>query len=120
MRESLERFVQAMDRELAANDHKPGWQRDKTLDLLERLREEVDELEDAIVTGLMADEQSCSNDLDVEKEAADVANFAMMIADNARRMTQVEPTSRASCRALGCAKVAMPGQDYCARHLMTF
>lgn len=46
--------------------------------LLARLQEEVDELKD-----IFKEKAGLDVDLDlVRKEAADVANFAMMIADN--------------------------------------
>lgn len=60
-----------MRRKMRANMHKPGWRGDTVESLIKRLREEVDELEEHI--------QSGSND--IYGEAADVANFAMMVAD---------------------------------------
>ena len=62
-----------MEAKLRENDHKGGWQGDTATSLLKRLREETDEVEQA----LMAWEPEL-----VLREAADVANFAMMIADN--------------------------------------
>lgn len=73
-REPLAWFARVMEKCLRENDHKPGWQSDTLEELLERLEEEVDELK----SGRLSNE-------DVIREAADVANFAMMIADNARR-----------------------------------
>lgn len=74
LRPEVEAFAQAMERELRANDHKPGWGKDNPWDLQRRLLEEAKELEDAwgnkFLTGL-----------EILAEAADVANFAMMIAD---------------------------------------
>ena len=71
MRDEVRSFALAMEEQLQANDHKPGWQGDSCYSLFVRLREEADEL-------LMA----LRDHGDVQKEAADVANFAMMIADN--------------------------------------
>lgn len=63
-------FVAAMRRKLAANAHKGGWKDCDPDWLLKRLRQEVDELEEAVQKGQ-----------GVLGEAADVANFAMFIAD---------------------------------------
>lgn len=63
-------FVAAMRGKLAANKHKGTW-KDCDLEwLLMRLRQEVDELEEAVRKGK-----------GVLGEAADVGNFAMFIAD---------------------------------------
>jgi len=72
MRPQLAWFANEMERQLEANDHKSGWQYYTLKQLLRRLKQEVGELERAINVGK----------LDVVEEAADVANFAMMIADN--------------------------------------
>lgn len=68
----LTRFADAMAQELDNNRHKGGWQRSSAFYLLKRLREEIEELENAAYTGT-GDE--------VLSEAADVANFAYMLAD---------------------------------------
>ena len=75
LRPEVAAFAQAMEAQLRANDHKPGWKDEDRGDLMERLHDEVGELEVELVyrgsrrPGL------------VLKEAADVANFAMMVAD---------------------------------------
>jgi NTP pyrophosphatase (non-canonical NTP hydrolase) len=71
-------FAGEMERQLRANDHKGGWSRDKQHGLLARLREETQELSAEILAMQERDPYQ------VVKEAADVANFAMMIADNER------------------------------------
>lgn len=71
LRPEVRAFAAAMEKQLRANDHKGGWQEEKVLWLLGRLREETDELSNALEC------RDC-----VLAEAADVANFAMMIADN--------------------------------------
>lgn len=38
-------FAQTMEEQLRANDHKPGWKNDPPIDLIARLREEVEELD---------------------------------------------------------------------------
>ena len=78
-RPAVQTFAQLMERELRENDRKGGWQQMKIDWLLKRLRQEVDELEAALK----------SNDIaNIEAECADVGNFAMMVADNAR--TKIE------------------------------
>ncbi len=72
LREPVRRFAETMEQRLRANDHKGGWTRCEVLWLLGRLREEVEELEREILRGEPAA---------IVHEAADVANFAMMIAD---------------------------------------
>ena len=75
-------FAHEMEAKLAENRHKgdrEGWARSGAYDLLHRLRQEADELELRIDHG-------CQNGLPestVIGEAAEVANFAMMIADAA-------------------------------------
>lgn len=74
-----------MEFALQKNDWKGGWQDDRMFDLLERLREETDELRDALFVA--------KNFEDIIKESADIANFAMMIADNVRRTEYVYNTN---------------------------
>lgn len=74
LRSEVARFAQDMERVLRANDHKGGWQNETTGYLSKRLHQEVHELS----RELMRKPRCCYA---VRKEAADVANFAMMIAD---------------------------------------
>lgn len=83
LRPPLHKFSIEMEKALRRNDHKDGWESDTFDDLLVRVKEETEELEGAI-----ADVLSQPTTERVERlirEAADVANFAMMIADNCRR-----------------------------------
>ena len=73
MRESVYHFAMAMEAELKKNDHKGGWDGESVDWLLKRLDQEVIELKDAIRLG--------KNPSEVGEEAADVANFAMMISE---------------------------------------
>jgi len=75
IRESVMWFALEMEKKLRANDNKGGWATVHQGLLFSKLRIETGELYDAI---------SDDYDGDVIKEAADVANYAMMIADNAR------------------------------------
>lgn len=63
-------FADAMERKLRANEHKGHWANEDILYLMRRMNDEVVELKRAIGSGGA-----------VLDEAADVANFAMMIAD---------------------------------------
>lgn len=71
-------FALEMEKKLAANRHKgdrEGWSGDHPRDLFDRLMEEARELKATFRLGSSAQPE------DVRVEAADVANFAMMIAD---------------------------------------
>lgn len=76
MRPELKMFAQYMEHKLKLNDHKGGWEQTSIPVLFKRLREELHELEQAIST---------EPELNIMMEAADVANFAMMIAWNAAK-----------------------------------
>ena len=69
-------FALDMKRKLAANVHKKHWDEVSDRYLFGRLIEEIKELLEAIV------DDEHKNIID---EAADVANFSMMLADRARR-----------------------------------
>lgn len=75
-RTEVEWFADAMERKLRANDHKRHWSNMSIQYLSMRLTQERKELYRAVAEG------------DPEKvlaEAADVANFAMMLADMVKR-----------------------------------
>jgi len=76
VREPVKWFAEQMEQQLKANDHKGGWEGCTFYYLEKRLNEEVKELVDA------------TKFEDVIREVTDVANFAMMIADNARRLAE--------------------------------
>lgn len=73
LRTEVQWFAEIMERTLRDNDHKGGWKGCTDEYLISRLREEVDEL----IAAMAAKEP---RDV-IYKEAADVANFALMIAD---------------------------------------
>jgi len=68
-------FAMAMESKLRMNDEKGGWKDCDNSWLLQRAREELDELEKAMLS-------RNSTPLDIQNECADVANFVMMITDN--------------------------------------
>lgn len=98
----------AMERKLRDNDHKPGWKQDSAGALFERLKEEVGELGEVIAPMAEAVYRGwpdygrgggTANWAAVTLgEAADVANFAMMIADvrGALPVADTEETPRAA------------------------
>jgi NTP pyrophosphatase (non-canonical NTP hydrolase) len=55
------------------NMGKGGWDKDSVDVLRERVSEEIDEMDDAIMYGLPKSQ--------VQEEAADVANYLMMVSD---------------------------------------
>ena len=69
-----------MEARLRANDHKEGWEHEMPQWLIERAREEVRELDDA-VDAVRARGVGDGRDEGVWWEAADVAVFAMMAAE---------------------------------------
>ena len=68
-----------MEAKLRENDHKPGWKGENPWPLVERLFEEANELTEELQPGSRTDLGTWS--AKIGAEAADVANFAMMIAD---------------------------------------
>jgi len=70
--EAVEALAQAMIAKLDKNAHKRHWSEVPLLHLLQRLAEEVKELEEAPTLE------------DVRAEAVDIANFAMMIFERSR------------------------------------
>ena len=78
LRPEVQAFAEAMERRLRENEHKGGWKRERPAWLFKRLREEEFELWTAWA------DRRFSLDVPVTRivdEAADVANFALMIAD---------------------------------------
>ena len=80
VRPILEKFARHMEKKLRENDYKDGWQSDTIRSLIDRVREETIELSNAAMAP--------ANLEDIQGEAIDVANFAMMIFDNAEEEKQ--------------------------------
>ena len=80
MRESVKWFTEQMERKLQEHDDRNGWDNCQIGWLMKRIREELEEVRVAWVEARLGSEWQSVID-----EAADVANFAMMIADNARQ-----------------------------------
>ena len=80
LRPKVQWFAEQMELRLRANDWKGGWQNDTDTSLYGRTVEEVHELGAALFPTWKQKQP------EIIKEAADVANFAMMLADNAHRI----------------------------------
>ena len=90
LRPEVRWFAEQMELRLRENDWKGGWHNERLGTLCAKLRIELSELERFLFP---------RRELELERitsEAADVANFAMMIADNAQR-----GASRTDHQALG-------------------
>lgn len=84
LRPAVLAFARAMEERLRANDHKGGWEDERLPYLTGRLRQEFLELEREVFPGY-------GQTLDparVRGEAADVACFALMIADVVGALTE--------------------------------
>jgi len=90
-RRLVSQFAQHMGDQMIANMEKSGWDGDSLSSLISRLNDEVEELVDATDAFECVLRHPGSADLEGQyktlvKEAADVANFAMIIADRAKQM----------------------------------
>ncbi len=94
LRKPVQMFATIMEYKLRLNDHKgAGWGWGDDIELFwVRLEDEVKEIRKAI-------DNNGSVDPQVAYEAADVANFAMMIADCSQYMKELQATALASSPA---------------------
>ena len=78
-RDSVQWFATKMESVLRDNDHKTGWSDMELIWLFERMGDEWAELE-----VFLQDSDGFKSDCrkDIINQCADIANFAMMIADN--------------------------------------
>ena len=104
LRPEVQIFAEAMERKLRENDHKGGWDDMPSRWLRGRLAGEVRELE-AAIAAYIDKIDICNREQDLSKsrqailsECADIANFAMMIADNCKSLV--------AAAALGCSPLA--------------
>lgn len=77
-RHTVQQFAQVMERQLQENDHKGGWENCTNHYLAHRLQQKMDELQTAL--------DQWADPAQIIKLAADAANYAHMIADNASRI----------------------------------
>jgi NTP pyrophosphatase (non-canonical NTP hydrolase) len=90
VRPEVAAFALAMEDKLRKNDHKGGWKDCTKQYMAMRLTQEREELRNAIQRGDPPEQ--------IMKEAADVANFAMMVADIVGGLTPLAPASPSSRR----------------------
>ncbi len=89
LRPEVLRFAVAMEERLRANEHKGGWYLDTVDSLTTRLYDEAEELVVVTVQQGNAGLDSAEGKnlrVRVRREAADVGNFAMMVADRSRAL----------------------------------
>jgi len=72
----IKQLTDAMRYKLKKNAHKGRWEDLGLSDVIKRLREETDELEEAALSG---------SEIEIILEAADVANFALMVVNIAMK-----------------------------------
>jgi len=83
LRPAVQWFAEQMEAALRRNDHKTGWAGCDQDYLLDGLDQEVKELDRACERFDPKTAKRIATNDEIIGEAADVANFAMMIADNA-------------------------------------
>ncbi len=101
MRRELEIFSGIMELKLGLNDHKGGWENVGLEDLMEKLKGEVNELADAMER---------EPDMNILFEAADVANYAMMIAWNVMKQAAAKPDNN-NGHQFGCNCIECNAQE---------
>jgi NTP pyrophosphatase (non-canonical NTP hydrolase) len=78
LRPAVRAFAELMEQVLRDNDHKGGWEDEAASRLLDRLTQEVTEVREVLRRHDLPGPEWQRR---VAREAADVANYAMMIAD---------------------------------------
>ena len=74
-REAARDFAISMEKQLAANDHKTGWKREHHQDLSGAIFYHTEMLRKELI-------KSYRDETEVTKRCANIANYAMMIAEN--------------------------------------
>lgn len=90
-RKSVAWFAQEMEAKLRENDHKEGWLGCRFSALFKCLRNESDELlvkAHPLQLDTMSEKLTQEDACELIRECADIANFAMMIADNIKMKTE--------------------------------
>lgn len=89
VRNEVSWFAEQMEKKLKANDDKEGWSYCSKDDLLDSMKDELGEMiEQASRIGYSCFCGHSISNKDVQTlidECADIANYAMMIADNAKK-----------------------------------
>ena len=102
-RPEVRAFADLMEQQLRANDHKGGWKDCKPLELWRRIGEESHELFLEIWRDRSIEDPVPADPGRVGREAADVANFAMMIADVCGALP---PPPAIGARAIGSSRTS--------------
>lgn len=91
IRKEVQWFAEQMEKKLRENDDREsGWNRCSYGFLLKRIKEELEELHNQFgLFGVENGYQPRSKTGRIIDEAADVANFAMMIADNVKKEKEI-------------------------------
>lgn len=87
-RKEIEWFASEMEKKLKENDYKGGWKKCHIWWLVNKLKDEVKELEDTIEKAFEEKDELTEISEDVISECADIANYSMMIADNISALRQ--------------------------------
>lgn len=77
----VETFAEEMEKQLKANDHKGGWETSTNYWLMEGLKKNLA----ALRTCVNQEPKVLIQQEEIMRRAANIANFAMMIADNAQK-----------------------------------
>jgi len=100
VRLKVQQFALLMEQKLRENDAKGGWHGESTGWLMSRLHQEAEEVTRAIVAQDIVRSLPQTRETavtlialrrNIAREAADVANFAMMIADMCLGLTEPTP-----------------------------
>jgi DNA primase large subunit len=87
VRKEVKWFAGRMENKLSQNDHKEGWEYCHSNELITSVEDELNELiKKMSEIGYQVFWEHFPDDSDIDQlidECADIANFAMMIADNA-------------------------------------
>ena len=103
LRSEVQAFATAMEHQLRLNDYKGGWEGTTLNYLSRRLTMELKELRRTM-------KEKLRDNPAVVSEAADVANFAMMIADNSHALNWMQKHARCHERMGGIRN------DECSKH----
>jgi hypothetical protein len=95
-RKELTAFARAMEKVLRQNDWKHGWENDSVKALVDRIWDEIREMEVAMSNY----QKNCALPEDAQKELVDIANFCMMAWDRIEilKAKTAEANRREICR----------------------
>lgn len=103
VRPAVAAFAEAMEAQLRANDGKGDWIRDSAIGLFEHMMEEVEELREEIRLPVVS--RAVTR---IQREAADVGNMAMMVADVCGALGNALPAPIIGARLAALAPTPAP------------